>query len=77
MSNPATHPTVIWTALPCSGEAGTFTLAEDDIAIEYAEQMQGQGLLVCTGEREWTLSSKGMEMLAIIDRLRDFTLSLI
>ena len=75
MSNPSEHPTVIWAALIVSCESGSIELPEDDPSIDYAEQMQESGLLVCTGEREWTLSSKGFEMSAILERLRDFSLS--
>jgi len=75
MSNPAEHPTVIWAALLVSCEGRSIELPEDDPSIEYAEQMQDAGILTCTGEREWTLSSRGMEMHTIIERLRDFSLS--
>ncbi|WP_395735144.1 hypothetical protein [Prosthecobacter sp.] len=70
-----THPTAIWATLLSAGEGSSFSLPEDDPALEYAEQMQGTGLLVCTGEREWTLSSKGMQTLTIVDGLRDLSLS--
>lgn len=68
------NPTLIWAALLTGGEGG-ITLPEEDPALDYAEQMQDSGLLVCTGEREWTLSSRGMDALAVLERLRDLSLS--
>ena len=43
--------------------------------IDYASQMQDAGLLICDGDNEWILSSRGLDLLCALDRLRDFSLS--
>lgn len=75
MPQPSDNPTVIWAALLTSCEGSSIILPDEDPAIDYAEQMQGSGLLISTGEREWTLSSRGVELLSALERLRDFSLS--
>lgn len=69
------NPTVIWAALLTCAEAGRVKLPEDCNAIAHASQMQDAGLLICDGDNEWILSSRGMEALTLLERLRDFTLS--
>lgn len=75
MSHPSLNPTAIWATLLSSCESSSIELPDEDPAIEYAEQMQDAGLLICTGEREWTLSSRGMSLLSAVEQLRDFSLS--
>lgn len=73
---PTTNPTLIWAViLTTAGEAGRIKLPEDHAAIDYASQMQDAGLLICDGDNEWLLSSRGMDLLCALDRLRDFSLS--
>ena len=72
---PTANPTLIWAALLTMGEAGRIQLPEDHAAIDYASQMQDAGLLICDGDNEWLLSSRGMDLLAALERLRDFSLS--
>ena len=73
---PLSHPTLIWVALLTTGEGGArIKLPEDSDAIDYASQMQDAGLLICDGDNEWLLSSRGMDLLCALDRLRDFSLS--
>lgn len=72
---PTTHPTLIWAALLTTGDGGRIKLTEDEPAVEYASQMQDAGLLICDGDHEWILSSRGMDLLCALDRLRDFSLN--
>lgn len=72
---PTSNPTLIWAALLTTGEHGRIKLPEDDPAIDYASQMQDAGLLICDGDNEWILSSRGLDLLCALDRLRDFSLS--
>lgn len=75
MSDPTLNPTLVWVSFLSTGEYGRIQLPEDHPAIDYANQMQDAGLLICDGENEWILSSRGMDLLTTLERLRDFSLS--
>ena len=68
-------PTIIWCMLLCAAEGAVLKLPENHPAIPYAEQMQQALLLSCEGENEWILTSKGMDTLAALERLRDLSLT--
>lgn len=75
MSDPTLNPTLVWVSLLTSAESGCVKLPDEHPAIDYANQMQDAGLLICDGENEWILSSRGMDLLTTLERLRDFSLS--
>lgn len=75
MSHATHNTTTIWVALltSCEGREMDLTDADTD-ALICAEQMRDAGLLQESEPHHFMLTSRGMSLLTLLERLRDWSL---
>lgn len=75
--NPANSPTLIWAALlvRCEGSFLDISAGEEEHKI-CAEQMTDSGILQKDEDGLYTLTSDGMNLLTLVEKLRDYSLGI-